>query len=140
MFRVFISGPYSAPTEYEVSKNIWRAREEAALWWKMGAAVFCPHTNSGFFGGLVDVNAFYKGDLDFLQACHGLVAVPGWESSLGSVGEVEYARFLDLRVFFPRKGTSVDATPLWELDSTKEIYTTEKVANLCRTYNKGESS
>jgi len=92
MKKVYISGPYSAEQEYDLIHNISRARKEAAYWWILGAAVFCPHLNSAFMGGLLPKEQFLSADLDFLRMCDIAVFLPGFRLSEGAAQEHRVAR------------------------------------------------
>lgn len=91
MHKVYISGPYRADTEWAVCTNISNARLEAVVWWNLGAAVFCPHSNSAHMGGAAPDSRFLRADLEFLSLCDSIVMLPGWRDSAGSRAEHEFA-------------------------------------------------
>lgn len=96
---VFVSGPYRAPTEWQVLQNIRRAEEVALAAWHAGAAVICPHKNTAHFGGAAEDRIWLDGDLTILRRCDAVVCVEGWERSVGARAEVNCARSLGIPVF-----------------------------------------
>jgi hypothetical protein len=103
MKRVFLSGPYSAPTEVEVMRNIRVAEEVSIAVRQMGeggAAVFCPHKNSANLGGVMPYEFWIQECLAFLAVCDCVVMLPGWENSEGAKVELAAAQELEKRVFY----------------------------------------
>lgn len=100
MLRVYIAGPYRAESENELFLNILRARAEAAEWWSAGCAVFCPHANSAFMGGVADDSVFLAGDLEFLELCDVVVVLSGSQQSVGVQQEIARATELDLDIVY----------------------------------------
>jgi len=98
----YISGPYSAATEWGVLQNIRRAEAVALEYWRRGYAVICPHKNSAFFGGAAPPDVWLKGDLEILRRLRPgqdvVVMVPGWESSEGALEERAEAYRLGLDI------------------------------------------
>ena len=91
MKLAFVSGPFRAPSAWQVEQNVRRAEEVALALWRMGFAVICPHTNTRFFTGAADDAVWLRGDLEILKRCDVLVTVPRWESSDGACDEVRAA-------------------------------------------------
>lgn len=87
---VYVAGAYHAKTIHMVLKNIRAAEGVAMQVWEAGFVAFCPHLNSAFFDGLVDDSVFLAGTLEMLSRCDGLILVPGWGSSKGTLAEVRY--------------------------------------------------
>ena len=97
----YIAGPYRAPTVYETTQNIQRAREVAAEFWKMGYAVICPHLNSALMDGIVPDGIFLAGDREFIRRMRPgdlFVLLPGWRESAGTMAELDLAVSLGLIV------------------------------------------
>ena|ERR1700722_14294113 len=99
MKLIYVAGPYRASGEWLISENIRRAEAIALEVWKMGAACICPHKNTSFFGGACPDHVWLDGDLEIVRRCDAIVCVPGWERSVGSLGEVALAKQLGLPVF-----------------------------------------
>jgi len=91
MKLAYISGPYRGSSERMVFQNIMAAREVAMKYWARGYAVFCPHTNSMFMGGVISDKDFLAADLFFLEMCDTVVMLHNWKSSSGAVAEQLYA-------------------------------------------------
>jgi hypothetical protein len=96
---VFVSGPYSAKSGWEVECNIRRAEELALKVWELGAAVICPHTNARFFNGVCSEAVFIEGDLALLYRCDALITTDDWERSVGARGEIEFCKVNNILVF-----------------------------------------
>jgi hypothetical protein len=97
----YVAGPYRAPNEYGVLKNIERARDIAIKWWqKPYTAVICPHTNSAYFDGACPQETWLEGYLHILSTCDIVVMVPGWEQSAGSVAEHDLAMRLGKEIVY----------------------------------------
>ena len=99
---VMIIGPYKSDTRDGVAKNIQAARYLATKALSAGFTVVCPHTNSAHMENSVpgmdeaDWYAMYRRLVQVLargaRACGGdmaLLAVEGWETSYGAVGELQ---------------------------------------------------
>jgi hypothetical protein len=103
MKRVFLSGPYSAPTEVEVMRNIRVAEEVSIAVRQLGegnAAVFCPHKNSAHLGGVMPYEFWIRECLAFLETCDCIVMLPWWEDSAGAKIERKYAQDNGIRIFY----------------------------------------
>lgn len=88
---IYVSGPYRAPTEYEVGQNIRAAEEAAIKLWQEGWAVICPHKNTARLGGVVPDGVWIKGDIAMLIRCDAIYMLPTWERSEGARAEHEAA-------------------------------------------------
>lgn len=96
---IYIIGPYRAATEAGVARNIVRARGLAETVWGLGHAALCPHLNTAFMGGLVSDEIFLAGGLLLLEKCDAAVCAPRWQSSTGSVAEMNHAAAKGIPVF-----------------------------------------
>ena len=101
--RIYIAGPYTAPTRREREAHVARARQVARAVHRLGVAIVCPHI-SGI--EMEDV----RPDLDWtwwmeatsqdLETCHAVVVVDGWEGSTGTCQEIKQAARDDQPVFY----------------------------------------
>lgn len=100
---IYTAGPYSQTAGVgTVEENIQKATDIAAELWNMGYTVLCPHMNSAGLEKLTTLSNkdFVDRDLEMVERCDAIVMIPGWESSLGAVRELEHARQNDLVVWF----------------------------------------
>ncbi len=88
---VYIAGPFTAPTAWEVEQNV-RAAEEVGLFVaKAGAMPIIPHANTRFFTGLCTPEFWYAGTLELLRRSDGIMLLPNWRASVGATAEREEA-------------------------------------------------
>lgn len=100
---LYIAGPYRAPTKEEIQSNINKASQVAKEIWKMGFVALCPHNNTAHFDGVCDEERFLKGGLELLRRCDGIVILPGWQKSAGTILEFEKALGWNIPAFmWPR--------------------------------------
>ena len=119
---VYLAGPYRAPTEHGVAKNIlaaWIASEEV---WKAGCACICPHANAAFMAGEIADEVFLEGDLVMLERCDAVLMMDGWELSEGSIGEYNRAKELGIPVF-----ESMGSLRGWVWRREREVSSTPEV-------------
>lgn len=96
-----ISGPFTADTPEQIQKNIETAQAYAAKYWRLGYAVICPHTNSGYlFGQDIAEHRFISGYLKMIKHIDLLVVLPGWQDSHGTKGEIQEAITWGKRIYF----------------------------------------
>jgi hypothetical protein len=96
---LFISGPYRAASPDGILSNILAAREVAKAVWQCGAIALCPHTNTMLMDGVLPDSVWLEGDIELLRRCDGVVLLPGWEVSHGSMAEREVAFQARMPVF-----------------------------------------
>ena len=99
MKLVYVAGPYRAESEWAVLNNIRNAERVALKVWKSGCACICPHKNTSFFGGAAEDEVWLRGDLEIVGRCDAVVCADGWECSVGSLGEIEFAKKNEIPVF-----------------------------------------
>ena len=65
----------------------------------------------------ITVDTFYNGDLEMIErCCDGMLMLPGWRDSKGSVKEWQHAKSLGIPIFF------IDNLPrLWKFLETGEV-------------------
>lgn len=91
MKLIYIAGPITAQTTWGREKNIRCAEEEALSVLKLGAAVFCPHTQARFYDGELGWEEWIARDLEVLHRCDALYLIAGWRDSRGATAEQEFA-------------------------------------------------
>ena len=99
MKLIYIIGPYSAPTSWQVEQNVRWAEELAMSVARSGAMPLCPHTNTRFFHGTLDENFWYAGTAEILQRCDAAIKLTTWARSTGAATEVRLALAIPLPVF-----------------------------------------
>lgn len=109
MKLIYIAGPYTADTTWEVRMNILRAEMTAAAVCSCDNAFpVTPHLNTPFFEGLRDGQFFVDGTLQIMMRCDAVLIVQNdsmtgaidiTESS-GTHGEVETAVDMGIPVFY----------------------------------------
>ena len=96
MRLVYVAGPFRG----DVPRNV-----ETALAWgrrvvRAGALAVVPHLLGREFGPVrPDETWWLKAKLELLRRCDGVLLIPGWERSSGSVNERNEALRLNLPVF-----------------------------------------
>jgi hypothetical protein len=96
---IYVAGPYRAGTERGVLNNIRNAEAVAIEVWRAGFVALTPHLNTRLFGGICSDDVWLNGALELMQRCDGVILVPGWEKSSGTIAEIEKAKNLNIPVF-----------------------------------------
>lgn len=100
MKLVYIAGPFTGKTTWDVECNVRRVEAMALAVAKAGAMPVCPHTNTRFFHGQCTHQFWYDGTMELLRRCaDAIFLVPGWEESKGSVDEYEESFRLGIPAF-----------------------------------------
>jgi hypothetical protein len=81
MKLVYIAGPFTGPTAWDVEENVRRAERVALEVACMGAMPVCPHTNTRFFHGQLTEEFWNEGTMEILKRCDAVMLVPGWSAS-----------------------------------------------------------
>jgi hypothetical protein len=104
---IYTAGPYSPYTDYEngphaIAENIAVAKLMSIRLWEEGFTVICPHLNTFHFEEICrcQYEDYLAGDLRILARCDVLLMLPNWQRSSGSIREREFARSLNLPVYF----------------------------------------
>jgi hypothetical protein len=95
----FLSSPYRAETEAEMTINKGIAWNAAVKLWKLGYGVLCPVLNSAGMSGIVEEEKFLNFYLELLPFCHLMVVTDGWLDSSGCYKEHSVAQELDIEVY-----------------------------------------
>lgn len=97
---IYVAGPFRGKTHWEVESNIRRAEEISLRLWKLGVAVFCPHTNTRYFDQEIPDDHVLASLLDILDRCDALFVLKGWENSSGTQEEIKQANFARQPIFY----------------------------------------
>lgn len=104
--RIYVAGPYSAPTEAERFANTKRAMDAGVALFRLGHIPFIPHLTH-FVEMHCDPKLSYHDymnwDEEWLAQCHGLVFLG---QSPGANVELAHAQRLGLEIF-----TSLEEVP-----------------------------
>lgn len=99
MKLVYVAGPFTAPTAWQIAENV-RAAERAGLQVACcGAMPVIPHANTANFHGTCTPEFWYAGTLELLRRCDAIVLIDGWRGSRGAVIEKETAEKRGMPVF-----------------------------------------
>ena len=106
---LYIAGPYRGKATshdhhsyFEIDANILTARFWAAECAKAGIPYFCPHLNSDHMEVIVpEVPSSYWLDMDLkiLRCASGLLLLPNWRTSRGTMAERETALALVMPIY-----------------------------------------
>lgn len=91
MKLIYIAGPIDAPTAWDREQNIRTAEHIALMLMKMGAAVYCPHTQCRFYDGEMPWENWLQIDLEILKRCDAIFMIHDWKKSKGACLEHEKA-------------------------------------------------
>ena len=74
----------------------YKIKNAAIKLWALAWAVICPHTNCYHFEKLekeynIDYNTWINGDLELLSRCDAIFMLNNYETSMGSIREMEQA-------------------------------------------------
>lgn len=82
-----------------VEEHIRAAEKVSLQLWQMGFAVITPGSGTRWFESVVPVETLLQGDLEILRRCDLVVTAPGWEPSLGVVGELKEAHKVNIPIY-----------------------------------------
>lgn len=100
MKLIYIAGAIEAETAWARERNIRVAEARALRLIKMGAAVYCPHTQCRFYDGELPWDDWLKRDLEILSRCNAIFMLENWKDSKGAKLEYETATRWGMRVLF----------------------------------------
>lgn len=101
--RIYVAGPYTAPTLEDIERNVARAREIGVFLIRLGHTPFVPHlshyldeTAAQIPGGRIPYEEWMRQDLEWLRLCDALYVIAG---SPGADLEVAAAHALGMAVY-----------------------------------------
>lgn len=89
--RIFVAGPYNAPTPWEREQNIREAEAVALSVLQLGGAPVCPHTMARHWFGAIPEEVAIRWCDTLLLGCDGVVFLPSWRMSPGTRREYQLA-------------------------------------------------
>lgn len=98
---IYVAGRYRAATREAVAANIEAARQVGIEAARLGWYPVIPHANTAHMEhDLSHGDEFWlAGTLELMTRCDAVVLVPGWETSVGTAGEIAKADQIHLPVF-----------------------------------------
>ncbi len=95
---VYIAGPFTGRTAWDIESNIRQSETVALNVAYAGAMPLCPHTNTRFFHGQLTAEFWYEGTLELLRRCDAIF-LHNWENSAGSIRERNLAIEIGMPIF-----------------------------------------
>lgn len=89
-YLIYIAGPYTADTAWKIERNCRRAEAATLDVWKSGHVPVTPHLLGRYFHGELNERVVLDGLLVLLRRCDGMLLLPGWKRSPGSLKEVRF--------------------------------------------------
>lgn len=119
---IYISGPITARTAWEVEQNVRRAEAASAELFRRGVTNICVHAQGRFMDGLLKHGEWLKHDLAIIDRCDAVyICAEKFSHSLGTCMEVEHARAQHKRVF---RADEFEALIAWATVATVATTTT----------------
>ena len=105
MKRIYVAGPYSANNVITILDNIRRGIRASVEVLLAGYAPFCPWLDYQFQfvllqGETLNVSHYYEYSLAWLRVADAMLVLPGYETSKGTLAEIEEAHELGIPVFY----------------------------------------
>lgn len=124
--RVYIAGPYSANNVMAVLENMRRGMRAATELFLAGFHPFVPwfdyhfvlqsRPDTGEEGPTLE--DYYSHGLDWLGASDVLYVLNGYEESVGTLAEIEYARKHNIPIHY-EDGSGVEGLKVWKASLPK---------------------
>lgn len=122
MIAIYVAGPFRGAHAWAIEKNVRRAEEVAYLIWATGHVAICPHTNTRFFDGSLPDRIFLDGTLEMMRRCDGVIVLPNYKRSQGTLGEIAEAERLGMPVAYLEGFAALDVrTALLDVEHAIEM-------------------
>jgi len=99
MKLIFISGPFRGKDHWVVAQNVRKSEELAWKVWELGHAAISPHANTAHFQDSLPDRIWLEGDLEILKRCDAVLLCGNWQSSSGTLAEIEFANSNNIPIF-----------------------------------------
>lgn len=101
---IYICGPIRNDNAEIQKRNIGKGILAAKAIWQAGGGAICPHMNAYFDAPANDNPASeqtkaLEADLALIGRCDAILALPGWQRSVGASAEVCFARGEGIKIF-----------------------------------------
>jgi hypothetical protein len=105
MKRIYVAGPYSADNVLGVLDNIRNGLHVSTRLFVAGYAPFCPWSDFLFHlmtkpSDTIRKSRYYEYSMAFLECCHAVLVLPGYENSAGTLAEIQRAGELNIPVYY----------------------------------------
>ena len=100
MKLIYIAGRMKAPTAWERECYIREAEAAALNIIKLGAAVYCPQSQTRFYDGEMTWDEWIKRDLEVLGRCNAIYMCANWKESVGATTEHKWAKENGMKVLY----------------------------------------
>lgn len=97
---VYVAGPFTGATAWDVEQNVRTAEAAGLEVARRGAMPLIPHTNTRFFHGQCTAEFWYMGTLELLARCDAVLVCGDWENSRGTKAEMRLCEDLGIPYFF----------------------------------------
>jgi hypothetical protein len=99
---VYIAGPFTGSTAWQIECNVRRAENAGLEVARLRAMPVIPHANTRYFHGELDPEFWYEGTAALLARCDAALFIGGWTDSKGCVHERDLCHELGIPMFFNR--------------------------------------
>ena len=110
MKLIYVAGRFSADDGWGVAQNVHAAEVAARAVLRLGAMPVTPHSIGARMAGTETQELWRAGTLALMRRCDAVLVLPGYERSVGTLGEIEEARRLNMPLFMP-DGDGPEAEP-----------------------------
>lgn len=105
MKRIYVAGAISDKNTVRALENISRGIRKSRELIKQGNAVFCPFIDFLYWisaneGEYITIDEIRKQSLQWLEVSDELYVLKGYEDSIGTAMEIEYARVKGIPIFY----------------------------------------
>ena len=89
--RVYVADTFRAKTAWGIEQNIRRAECLGLEIAQLGAVPVIPHSMYRYFHGTLPDDFWLDACMQLLRPCHVIITVEGWQSSAGTLNELDTA-------------------------------------------------
>ena len=114
MKRLYVAGPYSSSSMCTALDNMRRGMRKATEKFLEGWAPFCPWMDFHYSlmlreGESLTVEDYYAYSIAWLRVADAMYVLKGWETSKGTLAEIEIAKELGIPIMWEEVEVTVNA-------------------------------